>query len=161
MQYVGSALAGVELCREGEWQQGLEVLGRVVEGNLEDRRLRALSLSYLGYGLARFQQRKKEGLALCEEAVRLELCEPEVLLNLVRIQLLTNDRRGAVRTVQRGLELHPDHPVLVHYCRQFGIRQRPVLPFLHRANALNRFFGALRSLLRKTGNSRLRSGYAP
>ncbi len=160
MQYVGSALAGVELCRDGEWQQGLEVLGQAVLGPLEDRRIRALSLSFLGYGLARFQQRKGEGLRMCREALQLELCEPEVALNLVRIQLLVDDRRGAVRTVRRGLEVHPDHPILIQYSRQLGFRQKPVLGFLSRDNLLNRVLGRVRSSFRKTLDRASPSGEA-
>lgn len=145
MAEYGSALHGVDLCRSGEWKEGLSVLGQATQGNLQDRQVRALALSYLGYGIARFQRQKKQGLRLCREAARLELCEPEVLLNLIRIQLMVGDRRGAVRMVQRGLGLHPDHPVLIHYRRQLGIRRRPVIPFLSRSNFLNQLLGRVRA----------------
>jgi hypothetical protein len=150
----GTALHGVDLCRSGEWKQGLIVLGEAAQTQLLDRRVRALTYSYLGYGLARFQKQKREGLKLCREAARMELCEPEVLLNLVRIQLLVDDRRGAVRSVERGLKLHPDHPVLIHYRRQMGIRRRPVVPFLGRSNLFNRILGQLRAgMLKASGRS--------
>ena len=141
----GAALHGVDLCRSGEWKKGLSVLNEAAQGELQDRRVRALTYSYLGYGLARFRKQRMQGLKLCREAARLELCEPEVLLNLVRTQLMVEDRGGAVRAVKRGLGLHPDHPVLVHYRRQLGIRRRPVMPFLHRSNLLNRMLGRLRA----------------
>ena len=152
MSTYGTALHGVDLCRSGEWKQGLTVLGEAVQTQLPDRRVRALTYSYLGYGMARFQKQKREGLKLCQEAARMELCEPEVLLNLVRIQLMVDDRRGAVRSVERGLKLHPDHPVLIHYRRQMGIRRRPVVPFLGRGNIFNRILGRLRAGFLKGGS---------
>jgi len=140
----GTAMHGVDLCRSGEWKKGLSVLTEAAQGSLQDRRTRALTYSYLGYGLARFEKQKAQGLKLCREAARLELCEPEVLLNLVRIQLMMEDRGGAVKVVERGLGLHPNHPVLIHYRRLLGIRRRPVVPFLGRANIVNRMLGMLR-----------------
>ena len=138
------ASRGVELCREGEWKQGLNLLAEVPSSELPDRRLRALSYSYLGYGLAKFQKQRRQGVKLCEQAVSIELCEPEVFLNLVRIRVMINDRRGAVAAVKRGLQYHPEHPVLLEYQRKLGIRRQPVLPFLSRDNLFNRILGKMR-----------------
>ncbi len=135
---------GVELCRAGEWKQGLLLLAEVPSSELPDRRLRALSYSYLGYGLAKFQKRAREGVKLCEQAVNIEFCEPEVFLNLVRTRVMTRDRRGAVAAVKRGLQYHPEHPVLTEYQRKLGVRRDPVLPFLSRNSLPNRILGQLR-----------------
>ncbi|MCB1036292.1 MAG: hypothetical protein KDD47_20880 [Acidobacteria bacterium] len=138
------AKRGVELCREGEWQQGLNLLVEVPKSDLVDRRLRALSYSYLGYGMAKFHKQHRQGLKLCEQAVQIELCEAEVFLNLVRIRVMLNDRRGAVSAVRLGLQYHPGHPVLAEYRRTLGLRKRPVIPFLSRSNVLNRILGQIR-----------------
>lgn len=135
---------GVELCREGEWKQGLNLLAEVPSSELPDRRLRALSYSYLGYGMAKFQKQRRQGIKLCEQAVSIEFCEPEVFLNLVRIRVMINDRRGAVAAVKRGLQYHPEHPILTEYLRKLGVRRPPVIPFLSRGNLLNRVLGQMR-----------------
>ena len=144
MDTLTQANRGVELCRAGEWQKGLILLAEVPNSELSDRRLRALSYSYLGYGIAKFQRQARQGIKLCEQAVSIELCEPEVFLNLVRTRVMINDRRGAVAAVKRGLQYHPEHPVLTEYLRKLGIRRQPVLPFLSRGNLLNRILGQLR-----------------
>jgi hypothetical protein len=43
------------------------------------------------------------------------------------------------------LSLQDDHPGLVRAVRRLGVRQRPVLPFLARGNALNVFLGKIRA----------------
>lgn len=139
-----SASRGVELCRAGEWDQGLLLLSEVPGSDLVDRSLRALAFSYLGYGMAKFHKQRREGVKLCEQAASIELCEPEVFLNLVRIRVMIHDRRGAVAAVHRGLQYHPEHPVLSEYRRKLGLRRDPVIPFLSRGSLLNRILGQIR-----------------
>jgi uncharacterized protein HemY len=140
---------GLALCRQGDWQRGLLHLGRLAEGmeGAERSSLPGLFYSFLGYGVARCEQRVQEGVKLCRHAIKVEFYQPENYLNLARTLLLLNDRQGAVSAVQRGLKIDPHQPQLVELSRELGIRRRPVLPFLSRTNPLNRFLGSLRHTL--------------
>jgi hypothetical protein len=133
----------IDLCREGEWNDGLLILGRIAESG------RAASLpgtyySYLGYAIARLQRRTDEGLKLCRHALKVQFYEPENYLNLARTALLASDRKEAVRAVLGGLKVDPGSLELGTIYRELGIRQAPVLPFLSRANPLNLLLGRVR-----------------
>lgn len=107
-----------------------------------------LFYSYLGYGIARYQNRVSEGLKLCQHSIKVEFYQPENYVNLARTYLLSNDRSGAVKTVRSGLKIDPQNPDLLELYRDLGIRKLPVLSFLSRSNPLNRFLGSLRHTFR-------------
>ncbi len=143
-----AAKAGIALCRQERWQEGLELLGKVL--NADERATgelpRALALSYLGYGIARFHNRQKEGLTLCERAVKLEFYQVDAQFNLARTQLLIGNRRAAVATLQRVLKLDASHAGAQALQAEMGWRRRPVLGFLSRNNPLNMLLGRIRHL---------------
>jgi uncharacterized protein HemY len=139
---------GLALCRQGDWERGLLHLGRLAE-TAERSSLPGLFYSFLGYGVARCEQRVEEGVKLCRHAIKVEFYQPENYLNLARTLLLSNDRQGAVAAVQKGLKIDPHQPQLVELARELGIRRAPVLPFLSRRNPLNRFLGSLRHTLKR------------
>jgi hypothetical protein len=134
---------GLDLCRGGEWDRGLAILGALGQ-SAEKSALPGLFYSYLGYGIARCERRVKEGVKLCEHSIKIEFYQPENYLNLARTQLLANDRRGAVGAIRRGLKIDPNHADLLELQREIGVRREPVLSFLSRDNPLNRFLGRLR-----------------
>ena len=86
----------------------------------------------------------REGLKLCEHAVRIQFYEPDNHLNSARVHLLARNRRAAVEAIGRGLKLDPHHAALRGLRQEIGIRKRPVLPFLSRNNPLNRLLGRMR-----------------
>lgn len=148
---IASALhRGIDCCRRGDWDQGLLYLGRVAESS-DRSSLPGLFYSYLGYGIARCQNRIEEGLKLCEHSVKLEFYQPENYLNLARTRLLGKDRSGAVHAIRRGLKIDSQHLELLALYRELGMREAPVLPFLHRSNPLNQMLGRIRHALRGTG----------
>lgn len=104
----------------------------------------SLMYSYLGYGIARYKGRPRDGVALCEHAVKIEFFQPDNQFNLARTYLLVGNREKAVAALRRGLKLDPDHGGLRALATQMGQRRRPVLRFLSRDHALNRFLGRLR-----------------
>ncbi len=106
-----------------------------------------LFYSYLGFGIARFDRRVREGVALCEHAVKREFYQPENYVNLARTYLLADDRRRASETVLAGLKIDPDDRGLGDLLEELGIRRRPVIPFLSRRNPLNHLLGRLRHVL--------------
>jgi len=138
------AAKGVALCREDDWDRGLQLLSKVAEQRSEGQELPGTVYSYLGYGVARYQRRIRDGLKLCEHAVKIQYYEPENHMNLARVQLLMDDRRGAVTSIARGLKLDPNNRGLKDLRFDIGVRKRPILPFLSRTNPLNVLLGRLR-----------------
>ncbi|GMU67368.1 MAG: hypothetical protein AMXMBFR36_36420 [Acidobacteriota bacterium] len=142
------AAKGLQLCREGDWDRGLQLLSAAAEAK-GARELPGVVYAYLGYGAAKYQRRTRDGLKLCEHAVKIQYYEPENHLQLARVQLLMGDRKGAVGSIARGLKLDPNHRELKDLRFEIGVRKRPVLPFLDRKNPLNVLLGQLRSLLKR------------
>lgn len=142
---------GLECCRRGDWNEGLRHLGRLTEGGEMRDDLPGLFYSYLGYGIALVDRRIREGLKLCQHSIKVGFYEAENYLNLARTCMLANDRSGAVRAIRGGLKIDPHNQALRKLRKELGVRRSPVLPFLDRANPLNRFLGRLRHALRGEG----------
>lgn len=138
------AFQGISLCRQGDWGRGLSILKRVAEAE-RNGTLPSQFYSFLGFGIAKFDRKTGEGLALCRFALKKEFYQPENYVHLARTQLLSGDRRGAVATLERGLRLLPDHVELERLRAEMGRRRAPVFTFLSRTNVLNQIFGRLRS----------------
>ena len=149
------AWRGIELCRNGEWQEGLYWLSQAAGDRGHASELPALFYSYLGYGAARYQKQTNHGLDLCQQAVDLEVYQPEAYYFLARTHLLAGDRRAAFDVVERGLRIDSTHAGLQDLRAELGQRQPPVLPFLARRHVLNRWLGMARHrLLGRHKNSR-------
>ena len=142
---VGDEERGIALCRAGDWDRGLSLLGRRVA---EQGRLTSQGYSFLGYGLASRRKQLREGLQLCEHAVKLEFYQPENLLNLAKTRLLTGDRRGAMGAVRRGLAIDAEHSELVALAEQLGERRPPIVAFLSRGHFVNVILGRLRHVIK-------------
>ncbi|MEM9293627.1 MAG: hypothetical protein AAGD01_18245 [Acidobacteriota bacterium] len=143
------AQRGINLCRKGRLEQGLSYLLKVAERKDGQTKLPGTFYSYLGYGIALFQERQQEGLALCRHAVKMEFYEPENFLNLAQTQILGKDRRGALETLERGLKIDAQHAGLGALRRELGYRRHPLLPFLGRGHSLNVGLGKLIAGLRR------------
>jgi len=141
------AAKGLGACRDGDWTRGVALLGEAAAERGTDRELPGVVYSFLGYGIAKYQRRVRDGLKLCEHAVKIQYYEPDNHLNLARVQLMTSDRKGAVASIARGLKLDPNHKGLKELRLDIGVRRRPVIPFLSRTNLLNQLFGRLRHKL--------------
>jgi hypothetical protein len=101
-------------------------------------------LSYLGYGLVRYRNKRREGFALCEQAVKLEFYQVDSWFNLARAAALLGERRKAVNAVERALKLDPQHAPSLELRAEMGARRIPVFGFLSRDHFLNRWFGKIR-----------------
>jgi hypothetical protein len=143
-----SVKIGIECCRRGDWNAGLQYLGRVTQAEDTNSGLPGLFYSYLGYGIALRDKRIREGLKLCRHSIEVELFEPENYLNLARTCLLARDRKGAVKAVRSGLKVDRHDPKLIALYKEMGIRSLPVLSFLDRSNPLNVLLGRIRHALR-------------
>ncbi len=144
---LGITQEGIDLCRQGSWRQGLDLLRKVAEADDRSTELPGLFYSFLGFGIARFDRRVREGIALCEHAVKREFYQPENYVNLARTYLLIDDRRRATDAVRAGLRIDPDHRELSELIAELGIRRPPVIPLLSRRNPLNHLLGKVRHVL--------------
>lgn len=142
-----AAVRGVEACKKGQWKQGLAVLGKIAEADRQGAELHGQFYSYLGYGIARYERRVKEGLALCQHSIKVQFYEPENYVNLARVYLLARNRRKAVEALTRALKLNASHPGARALAREIGWRRPPVIPFLSRNNLLNQWLGKMRHQL--------------
>ncbi len=138
---------GVTLCREGHWNQGIERLAAAADRKSSGE-VSSLMYSYLGYGIAKFKGKRREGLALCEHAVKVEFYQPDNQLNLARTLLLNGNRKKAIEAITRGLQIDPDHSELVTLRKDLGSRRSPVFGFLGRDNFLNVLLGRMRHSLK-------------
>ena len=136
---------GIALCRAGEWDRGVDILARQINSG---ERLSSTGYSYLGYGMALRRRQIREGLKLCEQAVKLEFYQPDNFLNLARTQVLAGNRRAAAASMRRGLALDRGHRGLRALAKDLGIRRAPVLRFLGRGNPLNVLLGRLRHAIK-------------
>ena len=122
-------------------------MGKIAESDGSSEDLPSEYFAYLGYGIARFEDRLREGLRLCERAVKREFYRVDNYSMLARTALLANNRRKAVVAVERGLAIDRQDQALLKLKRDMGVRRSPVLPFLSRESALNRLLGRLRHAL--------------
>ena len=150
------AWRGIELCRRGDWQEGIYWLGMAVEpdGSGEEE-VPGLFYSYLGYGIARYQGKSRQGLSLCRRALELDRYQPESYFFLAKVYLLLGDRRSANEVVERGLEIDAGNDDLKEIRNQLGRRRSPLLPFLGRRHFLNRWLGRIRHLLLGPGGRKV------
>jgi tetratricopeptide (TPR) repeat protein len=135
---------GLRRCRAGDWETGLKLLRKAARKESKEIKFPSVYYSYLGYGAARFENEKKDGLALCLHAVRSGKTEPDNYLNLARVYLLLENRQRAVLAVRHGLKLDPHHIPLLALRTAMGYRRNPVVPFLSRDRWVNRYLGRRR-----------------
>ena len=145
-----AAQRGIDLCRAGTWKAGMETLGKIAEADRQGTELSGLFYSYLGYGIARYERRGKEGLALCQHAIKVQFYEPENYVLLARVYLLRRRRGKAIDALQRALKLNARHPEALKLAKEIGFRRKPVLPFLSRNNPLNITLGKMRHSISKS-----------
>lgn len=138
------AEAAIDICRAGDWSRGLSILADLVKDRGVSEHVPGLAYSFLGYGIARYQKQIKEGLRLCQHAVKTSFYSPECHLNLARVQILAKNRKGAVHAIAQGLALEPRNAALRALHAEIGVRKRPVIGFLSRDNPVNRTLGKLR-----------------
>lgn len=101
----------------------------------------------------------REGLVLCQAALKADRRSPEVYCCLTQLYLLSRSRRHAWEALELGLSYGPKHPDLRRLETEMGVRGKPVVPFLHRDNPINVRLG--RSLRRAKATPRRSSRASP
>jgi hypothetical protein len=102
---------------------------------------------YLAYCMASEQHAFKEAIAQGLEMIRQEPRNSELYLILGRIHLLAGQKPTAIRVFRLGLRCEKNQNIISELAA-LGIRRPPPLPFLQRANPVNKYLGIL---LKKAG----------
>ncbi len=144
---LGFVDSGIDHCRAGRWDKGVEYLRYVAAREPQGLGQAGLFLSYLGCAMARIQGLSAEGLALCEQAVKNEFYQPENWANLAEVLLLCGRRAEAINAVEQGLDIDSSFGRLRRLQRRLGKRRPPVVRFLARSNPLNHLLGRVRAQL--------------
>ncbi len=134
---------GIQLCRAQQLEKGYRLLRTVTQDVVPNRDLPGLFFSYLGYGIAAFEARYNDGLALCERAIEMEFYNTENHYNLARTYMLLGSRKKTISAIRAGLRVDADDRALRLLLRELGVRKRPPIPFLNRNHGLNRWLGNL------------------
>jgi len=110
-------------------------------------------LSYSGYLTAIVENKSREGISKCEEAIRIlrkarstdiVFFLPLLYLNLGRVLVKAKKRAPALNAFQEGLKYDSDNRELRSELKALGTRKKPVIPFLDRNNPINKYLGRLR-----------------
>ena len=104
----------------------------------------ASGLSFFGLCVALVQKNYRTGIDLCKRAIDLEFYNGDHYANLARVYLAQGNRKKAVDTAEQGLKLVPEHETLLEVRKELGVRSRPAVPFLDRANPVNVSLGQAR-----------------
>ncbi len=139
-----AAEAAVAICRSGDWGRGLTILADLVKDRGLSEHIPGVAYSFLGYGIARYQKQVKEGLRLCQHAVKAQFYHPECHLYLARVQSWPRTARGpSTRSPRDSPSIRAMRPC-ARCTSEIGVRKRPVIGFLSRNNPVNRTLGKLR-----------------
>lgn len=104
----------------------------------------AMGLSYFGLCLALVKKQYKNGIDLCRRAIELEFYNGDHYANLTRVYMAANNRKKAVETADSGLKVAPENTMLRAVRRELGVRARPAIGVLDRANPINVSLGRAR-----------------
>lgn len=136
---------GLEALENGRGRQAMALFETALELERKNgaKRPQARYISFYGLCLALEQQRLREGIEMCRQALPMESYNADLCLNLARALLAAGRRREAYEQLIRGAGLAPGHQGILRELHAMGIRRRPVLRFLHRDNPLNVFLGKI------------------
>ena len=136
-------VSGSELFERGETEEALVQFRAAHHRDAANARYR----SYFGMCLGLAERRFEQGRDLCRSAVKQEFFNPDLYCNLARIHLAFGFKVEGIRYLRRGRMIDPANTAIADELHRLGLRTSPVLQFLPRRHALNRWLGAARHVL--------------
>jgi Flp pilus assembly protein TadD len=136
---------GMELLKNEYPHKALPKLRRAFEG---DRR-NPYYISFLGLALARAEDKFEEAAQFCREAIELKRKEIQLHMNLVEVYVLAGLREQALYALDHAAKAFGNDSRIKRARSKLQKRRTPILPFLGRANFLNRELGKLRDRIVK------------
>lgn len=109
-----------------------------------------LILSYYGYLQAIVDKKYRSGVEVCKKAIALfkakkspgeDVLFPVFYLNLGRSYLAAGKKKDAIDAFHKGLQYDKSNSDLRKELRGMGMRKKPPVPFLDRANPINKYIG--------------------
>ena len=100
--------------------------------------------SFLGLTLAQASGRVADAEQLCQRALRMKRHEARFYLNLAEVYVQGFRKGDAIEVLTMGLKFTGRNPMILRMLGQLNERRPPVLPFLSRDNAVNRYLGRVR-----------------
>jgi len=137
-----------QLLRRGKGRQALDTLREGLESYPTD----AFLLSYYGCLIAIVENNTKDGITICENAIKAldtsmpfgsEFFYPVFYLNLGRAYLKAGRKAEALKAFQQGLKSDTENNDIQWEMRKLGSRKKPPVPFLKRGNPINKYIGLL------------------
>jgi tetratricopeptide (TPR) repeat protein len=111
-----------------------------------------LILSYYGCLQAIVDKKYRSGVEVCKRAIALfeekkssreEVLYPVLYLNLGRAYLAAGKKKEAIDAFHKGLQYDKSNSDLRKELRRLGTRKKPPVPFLDRANPINKCIGLI------------------
>jgi len=111
-----------------------------------------LILSYYGCLQAIVDKKYRSGVEVCKRAIALfkekkfsgeEVLYPVLYLNLGRAYLAAGKKKDAIEAFHKGLQYDKSNSDLRKELRGLGMRKKPPVPFLDRANPINKYIGLI------------------
>jgi predicted Zn-dependent protease len=103
--------------------------------------------SYYALCIAKERGQIKKAMLLCKNALEQEPDNSVHYLNLGRIYLFTRKKAEAITIFREGLN-HETNEQIIEELDNLVIRKPPVIPFLKRANPINKYLGIILKALR-------------
>lgn len=134
------------LLRRGAGSSAISIL----EEGLKDFPSDPFLLSYYGNLLAVVNKNFKEGIKFCRQSLK-KFKDAKLLggeffysifyLNLGKAYLAADNKAEAIKALNEGLQSDPGNSELLWELKKLGIRRKPPVPFLKRANKVNKVLG--------------------
>jgi len=135
---------GIAAIRKEEYLLGYVLLTEAyVSADLQGRNPEGLS--HYGLAIALMDKKFKTAIDFCRYAIELQFYNAEAYINLARVYDLAGARKKSIETLEKGLEIVPDHRGLRKMRDQYGYRQPRAVPFLDRSNPVNKAIGIART----------------
>lgn len=99
--------------------------------------------SWLGYTTAIVENKVGGGLQLCKKAIESDVPDAMFYRNIGKLYLLQKNKRSAIGAFAKGLQIDKGNRYILKEWKVLGFRRKPIIPFLSRDNALNKFLGKL------------------
>lgn len=100
-----------------------------------------LYMSYYGMCAALRWGKIGLGLELCTKAIKKEFFKTEYYVNLGKVYMASDNKKGAITVLSKGLRFDPDNEEIHNLLVDLGVRKKPVIRFLKRSNPLNKALG--------------------
>ena len=131
------------LLASGDAESAMQRLRPVFDENRAQAQVR----SWYGLTLGLSRRRYQEALDLCQSAVKQEFFNPELYLNVAKLNMAFGFKAESLRYLRRAKMIDPGNETIELLLDELGPRRAPVLGFLPRRHALNRWLGSLRHTL--------------